>query len=105
MEFASAQQPDASIEAVLVGWYTFLDPQPIMNSFRAHLAAATAASLNDRVTQWIHGKRYFREFIAAALIQLLAVPQQSADQILAQLQQRMTLPVDLQGVWTSIGLP
>lgn len=105
LEFAAAQQGDALIEAKLNQWHTYLDPHTIMASFQTNLATATAAPLFDKLTQWIHGKYFFRETIATVLPGLLGVPAQSADKTLADLQKRMTLPADLQSIWNAIGLP
>lgn len=105
LEFAASQQSDADIEAQLGQWHNYLDPHTIMASFKNHLATATAAPLFVQLTQWVHGKRYFRECIATNLPGVLGVPAPSADQLLANLQQNMNLPADLRPIWTAIGLP
>lgn len=106
LEFAASQRADADIQATLGQWHAFLNPDTIMATFRTNLATASAATQAVQLTQWIHGKHYFRECIATTLPRLLGVPPpQPAKQILAQLQQRMALPPDLQAIWASIGLP
>ena len=105
LDFTASQQPDPAILAILQQWHAYLDPLPIMANFQAALATAQAAPFPDQVTQWVHGKRFFREHIATSLPHLLGVPQQPANQALANLQKRMTVPADLLPIWQAIGLP
>jgi hypothetical protein len=106
LQFVAAQQGDAAIKAKLAQWHNYLEPQAIMDSFKANLAAALADPLFRQLTEWIHGKHYFRESIATTLPGLLGmrlVP--AAPKTLANLQQKMEVPADLQPIWTAIGLP
>ena len=105
LAFAAAQQSDDDIEAKLGQWHSHLDPNAIMGSFRANLATAAAAPLFDQLTQWVHGKRYFREFITPTIPQLVGVPKTSAEKLLANLQRNMNLPADLQPIWNAVRLP
>lgn len=105
LDFTASQQSDLDIQTKLQEWHTYLDPQPILTSFRANLAAAAALSPAEQATQWVHGKRFFREHIAIELPALIGVHQQSADKTLAELQKRMMLPADLHSIWSAVGLP
>jgi hypothetical protein len=105
LEVENAQRTDAEIEATLIRWHDYLKPADIMARFSTDLAAATQSSEYEKITSWIHGKKYFDTYVKKELARLLRLPVRAKAQAIADLQIHMAVPADLQPIWTAIGLP
>jgi hypothetical protein len=99
-----ANQRDEVIRLKLQEWHDYLDPVRVMGEFHKNLNLAKAASTEDKLKVWVHGKRFFRNHVLGQ-IQILTGRQVSAEVMLANLQKGMSMPSDLQSIWGAIGLP
>jgi hypothetical protein len=86
-------------------WHDHLDPARVMQLFHVNLKQATAAPVEEQLRIWVHGKRFFREHVHGIIGKLTQAPSVPVETALANLQAKMTLPADLQPVWSAIGLP
>lgn len=105
LEFANAQRSDADIESTLIRWHGYLNPAGIMSKFKADLVVASGTSDYDKLTTWIHGKRYFDQYLKQELARLLRLPVKNKAQSIADLQRTMSVPTDLLPIWAALGLP
>jgi hypothetical protein len=95
-------QDDAAIQNKLREWHDHLEPTRIFLNFTDLLAAATAEPLDIQLAEWMHGKRRFHEHVVPALNRLIG--QQSAKDWFTVLTRTLNVPVDLNPLWTAMGL-
>ncbi len=105
LDFNLANAGDAAIEAKLKDWYDHLEPSRVMSLYKANLATAQAASVEERLMRWVHGKHFFRRHVKNTVASLTGAPTLPNEATLANLQSKMSVPADLQPIWTALGLP
>lgn len=105
LDFQLANSGDAAIEAKLKAWYDHLEPVRVMQIYRANLAAAQDAPIEERLKRWVHGKHFFRKHVKNTVAALTRTPTLADDTALANLQAKMSVPADLQPIWDALGLP
>jgi hypothetical protein len=97
-----AAQDDAVIQQKLREWHDHLEPTQIFADFNRFHAAASAESLENQLTQWVHGKKLFTEHVVPVLNRLIG--QQSADVWFKDLLRTMPVPADLRPLWNKMNL-
>lgn len=105
LDFQLANAGDAAIEAKLKDWYDHLEPSRVMGLYKANLATAQAATVEQRLMCWVHGKHFFRKHVKNTVARLTGAPTLPDDTTLANLQAKMSVPADLLPIWTALGLP
>jgi Protein of unknown function (DUF4435) len=64
-------QSDAEIQRILNDWDALLDPTRIIADFQTQLNIAQAASVDDQLSHWVHGKVFWRNEVNPAMNRLL----------------------------------
>jgi hypothetical protein len=106
LDFNLANGGDAAIEAKLKDWHDHLEPRRVMGLYKANLATAQAATVEEQLKFWVHGKHFFRTHVKDTVARLTGLPPVAVETALANLQSKMLLPVDLRDIWTTfLGLP
>lgn len=95
-------QSDTTIKQALRDWDEVLNPTTIWNNFLSTHTTASASSDMDKVTKWVHGKKYFNENVQAVLNANFG--QWSSEKWFQELQRDMPVPVDLGFLWTAMGM-
>lgn len=94
-------QNDSVIQAKFQEWHDLLEPNGIMQQFRGNLTTATAASVENRLKHWVHGKKFFAQHVSPELNHLLG--QRSSEDWRKELTKTLQLPSDLEFLWTAMG--
>lgn len=105
LDFNLANAGDAAIEAKLKDWHDHLEPGRVMQLYKANLATAQAAPVEEQLKFWVHGKRFFSAHVKDTVARLTGSPSVSDETTLANLQAKMRVPVDLRNIWAALGLP
>lgn len=90
-------QNDAEIQQVLQAWDTLLDPQRIFADFKQQLAAASVATLDVQLAQWVHGKIFWKQAVNPVMNRLLG--QMQEDERRKKILRKLALPADLQPIF------
>lgn len=105
LDFNLANAGDAAIEAKLKDWHDHLEPSRVMGLYKANLATAQSAPVDEQLKFWVHGKHFFRTHVKDTVARLTGSPPVAVETALANLQSKMLLPVDMRPIWTALGLP
>ncbi len=105
LDFNLANAGDDAIEAKLKDWHDHLEPGRVMQLYKSYLATAQAASVDERLKGWVHGKHFFRKHVKNTVARLTVAPTLPNEATLAYLQSKMSVPTDLLPIWNALGLP
>ncbi len=98
----AAAQDDAKIRQTLRNWHNLLDPEKVEAEFHENLAIARQAGVEEQLTRWVHGKKFFEQHVVRVLNGLLE--QHSPDKWLKEMSKDLPPPPDLAFLWAAMGL-
>lgn len=87
-------QDDASIQRMLTGWHTQLEPNMVLTHFHAQLAAVENMPKAQQLAEWVHGKCFWEDVVAPALTRHFR--QRKSNVWRDTLFKQLTFPDDLQ---------
>jgi hypothetical protein len=96
LEFNAANDRDF-IVTKLNEWHDYLEPKQIMDQFDQRLQMVRSLSFNDKITQWIHGKKFFASVIDPILNKHLGHLKQGTRQ--QKIFEHLSVPADLDTLW------
>ncbi len=83
-------------------WHQFIEPTEIMRRFQDKLELVSCLPLPEKLARHVHGKKFYEEVIDRSLNTLLG--QKSSNERQKSIFRTLSVPSDLDEVWTRMGL-
>jgi hypothetical protein len=93
----STAQDDDQIRRVLGQWDRLLDPDRIFADFRVHLTTAEAATREDQLAIWVHGKVFWKSVVNPAMNATLGQMEEAERR--RKILRRLPEPADLRPIF------
>ena len=93
----ATDQDDAEIQRILGEWDALLDPERIFADFQARLTAADAATPNEQLAHWLHGKVFWEKVVNPTMNATLG--QMAEGERRRKILRKLPQPADLQPVF------
>lgn len=90
-------QDDSEIQRILGEWDALLDPERIFADFQARLTAADAATPNEQLAHWVHGKVFWEKVVNPTMNATLG--QMAEGERRKKILRKLPQPTDLQPVF------